>query len=90
MAGLSTDDRSRTDVEAGYGFAVRGLLTGRSEGVLKPFVKTNLDGSAASEWSLGLTLESGFGNIDLEHTTRAATGGSRDRHEIQLKLNFDF
>ena len=87
---LSADDRSRTDVEAGYGFAVRGLLTGHSEGMLKPFVKTNLDGSAASEWSLGLTLESGFGNIDLEHTTRAATGGSRDRHEIQLKLNFDF
>ena len=90
--GLSADERSRTDMEAGYGFAVRGLLTGHSEGMLKPFVKTNLDGSAASEWSLGLTLESGFGNIGLEHTTRAATGGSRsrDQHEIQLNFKFDF
>ena len=89
--GLSADERSRTDMEAGYGFAVRGLLTGHSEGMLKPFVKTNLDGSAASEWSLGLTLESGFGNIGLEHKTRPATGRREDdQHEIQLKFNFDF
>ena len=89
--GLSADERSRTDMEAGYGFAVRGLLTGHSEGMLKPFVKTNLDGSAASEWSLGLTLESGFGNIGLEHKTRPATGRREDdQHEIQLNFKFDF
>ena len=99
--GLSADERGRTNVETGYGFAVRGLLArglraGRGgladsgEGVLTPFVRMNLDGDTASEWSLGLTLESSFGNIDLVHTTRPATGGSGDQHEIQLNLSFGF
>ena len=89
------DDRTRTDFKAGYGIAVRGLLTGRGllansgEGVLTPFMKTNLDGSAASEWSMGLTLESGFGSIDLMHTTRP-TSESRDQSETLLKFNFNF
>ena len=91
----SDDDRARTDFKAGYGIAVKGLLTGRGllansgEGVLKPFVKTNLDGSAASEWSMGLTLKSGFGNIDLMHTVDNAPQ-TRDQHETLLKFTFDF
>ena len=98
----SAGERTYTDVRAGYGFAINGLLAGRGllgsdgltggrEGVLKPYMKMNLDGDAASVWSLGLTLENRFGNIDLVHTTRPAISESRDdERELQLKFSFDF
>ena len=98
----SAGERTYTDVRAGYGFAINGLLAGRGllgsdgltggrEGVLKPYMKMNLDGEAASVWSLGLTLENRFGNIDLVHTTRPAISESRDdERELQLKFSFDF
>ena len=95
LAGRSSEPvRARTDVEAGYGFAVRGLLTGHRAGLLKPFVRADLDGGA-DQWTLGLTMDSHYGNIDLTHTVNSTIdsgvidGSDREQNKLLLSFTFD-
>ena len=79
----------QTGFEAGYGIPVTGLLTGHSEAMLRPFMKANLDGDTASNWTMGLTLEGESSNIDLTHSVKSLTGGG-DEQQLMLKIDFGF
>ena len=79
----------QTGFEAGYGIPVTGLLTGYSEAMLRPFMKANLDGDTASNWTMGLTLEGESSNIDLTHSVKSLTGGG-DEQQLMLKVDFGF
>ena len=79
----------QTGFEAGYGIPVTGLLTGHSEAMLRPFMKANLDGDTASNWTMGLTLEGESSNIDLTHSVKSLTGGG-DEQQLMLKVDFGF
>ena len=73
----SARGRDTLKIKLGYGASAW-------QGLLAPYLETNLDGGSFSAAHLGLAYTRGPASVKLEHGFRPGTGQTRDGHELSL------